>query len=163
MIKEMTMPNLSREFTGALEVYGYSADSPSRFSRVLDELTRFAGSACYSQKLGAEFLAATFSNLGGLVTSGEHSYRNLPTYAVDIIRRQIQRLAHAQAGVGQYCDQSVVSRTGASQHSLAERIDFLFLQITGARVLGLDTDKILFGNRHIFLYTGFDQKSIEAA
>lgn len=73
MIKEMTLPDLSREFTDALKAYGYSNDSLSRYSRVLDELSRFAGSACYSQRLGGKFLAEKLGNFGGLVTCGEHS------------------------------------------------------------------------------------------
>ena len=51
----------------------YSEDSLRRYRKVFREFEEYAGDCDYSQSKGTDFLLWKFKQLGGFVTSGEHS------------------------------------------------------------------------------------------
>ena len=44
-----------------------------RYRKVFEEFAEYAGDFYYSQSIGTDFLIVKFNQLGGFVTSGEHS------------------------------------------------------------------------------------------
>jgi len=82
MREKIKVSNLCREFEGVLVHYGYSDDSMRRYRKVFRELTEFSKDCEYSQKAGSEFLVDKFQEIGGFVTSGEHSKNEMYYFRV---------------------------------------------------------------------------------
>lgn len=73
MLKQIKVTDLCNELEEKLVSFQYSEDSMRRYRKVFREFTEYAGDCDYSQSKGTDFLLWKFKQLGGFVTSGEHS------------------------------------------------------------------------------------------
>lgn len=60
----------------------YSEDSMRRYRKVFHEFMEYSGDCDYSQSKGTDFLLWKFKQLGGFVTSGEHSKNEMYYFRV---------------------------------------------------------------------------------
>ena len=82
MIRQIKVRDLCNDLETKLVDLGYSEDSMRRYRKVFEELTVYAGDKDYSQSLGTDFLVEKFNQLGGFVTSGEHSKNEMYYFRV---------------------------------------------------------------------------------
>ena len=82
MLRQIKVSDLCKEFEEKLIKFQYSEDSMRRYRKVFQEFTEYAGDCDYSQSKGTEFLVWKFSQLGGFVTSGEHSKNEMYYFRV---------------------------------------------------------------------------------
>lgn len=82
MREKIKISNLCKEFEEVLVHYGYSDDSMRRYRKVFRELEEFSKNCVYSQKIGTDFLVDKFQEIGGFVTSGEHSKNEMYYFRV---------------------------------------------------------------------------------
>ena len=82
MIRQIKVRDLCNDLGTKLVDLGYSEDSMRRYRKVFEELTVYAGDKDYSQSLGTDFLVEKFNQLGGFVTSGEHSKNEMYYFRV---------------------------------------------------------------------------------
>jgi site-specific recombinase XerD len=73
MMKQIKAADLCNELECKLEELRYSDDSMRRYKKVFREFVEYAGDCDYSQSKSTDFLVWKFRQLGGFVTSGEHS------------------------------------------------------------------------------------------
>lgn len=73
MTKQFKVSDLCRELEEKLVGLHYSEDSMRRYKKVFNEFIEYAGDCNYTQSKGTEFLVLKFHQLGGFVSSGEHS------------------------------------------------------------------------------------------
>lgn len=73
MLKQIKVADLCNELERKLTELQYSDDSMRRYTKVFREFTEYTGDCNYSQSKGTDFLVWKFQQLGGFVTSGEHS------------------------------------------------------------------------------------------
>ena len=73
MLRQIKVADLCKELESKLKELHYSEDSMRRYGKVFREFTEYAGDCDYSQSKGTDFLVWKFQQLGGFVTSGEHS------------------------------------------------------------------------------------------
>lgn len=82
MIRQIKVKDLCNELEAKLVDLGYSEDSMRRYRKVFNELKEYSGDKDYSQSLGTDFLVEKFNQLGGFVTSGEHSKNEMYYFRV---------------------------------------------------------------------------------
>jgi integrase len=82
MMRQINVMNLCSELEEKLVDLGYSEDSMRRYRKVFQEFTEYAGDCDYSQSIGSDFLVKKFNQLGGFVTSGEHSKNEMYYFRV---------------------------------------------------------------------------------
>ena len=82
MVKQIKVADLCRELDNKLVDLGYSMDSMRRYRKVFQEFIEFAENFDYSQSIGTDFLVMKFNQLGGFVTSGEHSKNEMYYFRV---------------------------------------------------------------------------------
>lgn len=73
MNKQIGVKDLCNEFESLLVKLQFSEDSKRRYGKVLKEFSNYAGDIFYSQSVGVDFLISRFNQIGGFVTSDEHS------------------------------------------------------------------------------------------
>ena len=73
MLRQIKVADLCNELEEKLVDLQYSEDSMRRYRKVFQEFKEYAGDCDYSQSKGTDFLLWKFKQLGGFVTSGEHS------------------------------------------------------------------------------------------
>lgn len=73
MMRQIKVADLCSELEEKLIDLHYSEDSMHRYRKVFNEFVEYAGDCNYSQSKGTEFLVLKFQQLGGFVSSGEHS------------------------------------------------------------------------------------------
>jgi site-specific recombinase XerD len=73
MMRQIKAEDLCNEMDAKLVELHYSDDSMRRYRKVFREFTEYADGSIYSQSKGTDFLVWKFQQLGGFVTSGEHS------------------------------------------------------------------------------------------
>ena len=73
MMRQIKTVHLCSELESKLIELHYSDDSMRRYRKVFREFAEYAGDCDYSQSKGTDFLVWKFQQLGGFVTSGEHS------------------------------------------------------------------------------------------
>lgn len=73
MLRQIKVADLCNELEEKLVDLQYSEDSMRRYRKVFQEFKEYAGNYDYSQSKGTDFLLWKFKQLGGFVTSGEHS------------------------------------------------------------------------------------------
>ncbi len=82
MLRQIKVADLCNELEQKLIELKYSEDSMRRYSKVFHEFTEYAGDCDYSQSKGTDFLLWKFKQLGGYVTSGEHSKNEMYYFRV---------------------------------------------------------------------------------
>ena len=82
MMKQINVAGLCKELEEKLIELHYSEDSMYRYRKVFNELIEYAGDCYYSQSKGTEFLVWKFKQLGGFVSSGEHSKNEMYYFRV---------------------------------------------------------------------------------
>lgn len=82
MLRQIKVADLCNELEEKLVALQYSEDSMRRYRKVFREFTEYAGDCNYSQSKGADFLLWKFKQLGGFVTSGEHSKNEMYYFRV---------------------------------------------------------------------------------
>ena len=82
MIKQIKVPDLCDELEKKLMGLCYSEDSMYRYRKVFREFSGYTGITDYAQSKGADFLVWKFKQLGGFVTSGEHSKNEMYYFRV---------------------------------------------------------------------------------
>jgi len=73
MKKQIKVTELCQEFEELLEKLQFSEDSRRRYGKVLREFSNYAGDSDYLQSIGVDFLVYRFEQIGGFVTSDDHS------------------------------------------------------------------------------------------
>lgn len=73
MNKQIKVIDLCNEFEELLEKLQFSEDSMRRYGKVLKEFSSYVDDSEYSQSIGVDFLISRFKQIGGFVTSDEHS------------------------------------------------------------------------------------------
>lgn len=73
MLRQIKVVDLCNELEEKMVNFHYSEDSMRRYRKVFYEFKEYAGDCDYSQSKGTDFLLWKFNQLGGFVTSGEHS------------------------------------------------------------------------------------------
>ena len=86
MLRQIKVTELCKELEEKLVGLQYSEDSLRRYRKVFREFEEYAGDCDYSQSRGTDFLLWKFKQLGGFVTSGEHSKNEM--YYFRVIRSQ---------------------------------------------------------------------------
>ena len=81
-MRQFRVKDLCDELETKLINLGYSEDSMRRYRKVFQEFSEYAGNCDYSQSLGTDFLVKKFNQLGGFVTSGEHSKNEMYYFRV---------------------------------------------------------------------------------
>ena len=82
MLRQIKVANLCNELEKQLEKLQYSEDSMRRYRKVFREFAEYTGDCYYSQSKGTDFLLWKFNQLGGFVTSGEHSKNEMYYFRV---------------------------------------------------------------------------------
>lgn len=82
MLRQIKVANLCAELEDKLVTLQYSEDSMRRYRKVFREFMEYAGDCDYSQSKGTDFLLWKFNQLGGFVTSGEHSKNEMYYFRV---------------------------------------------------------------------------------
>lgn len=82
MTKQIKIADLCNELEEKLVELQYSEDSMRRYHKVFQEFMEYAGDCDYSQSKGTDFLLWKFKQLGGFVTSGEHSKNEMYYFRV---------------------------------------------------------------------------------
>lgn len=82
MLRQIKVADLCIEFEKKIIEFQYSEDSLRRYRKVLQEFMEYAGDCDYSQSRGTDFLMGKFKQLGGFVTSGEHSKNEMYYFRV---------------------------------------------------------------------------------
>jgi len=82
MMRQIKVKDLCTELENKLIELGYSEDSMRRYRKVFLEFAEYAGDCDYSQSIGTDFLVKKFNQLGGFVTSGEHSKNEMYYFRV---------------------------------------------------------------------------------
>lgn len=82
MMRQIKVKDLCTELENKLIELGYSEDSMRRYRKVFLEFVEYAGTCDYSQSIGTDFLVKKFNQLGGFVTSGEHSKNEMYYFRV---------------------------------------------------------------------------------
>lgn len=73
MLRQIKVADLCNEPEEKLVNLQYSEDSMRRYRKVFQEFKEYTDDCDYSQSKGTDFLLWKFKQLGGFVTSGEHS------------------------------------------------------------------------------------------
>lgn len=82
MLRQIKVTELCKELEEKLVGLQYSEDSLRRYRKVFREFEEYAGDCDYSQSRGTDFLLWKFKQLGGFVTSGEHSKNEMYYFRV---------------------------------------------------------------------------------
>ena len=82
MMRQIKVKDLCNEFENKLIELGYSDDSMSRYRQVFKEFSEYSKDYNYSQSLGTNFLVEKFKIMGGFVTTGEHSKKEMYYFRV---------------------------------------------------------------------------------
>lgn len=82
MLRQIKVADLCKELEEKLVELQYSEDSMRRYCKVFQEFVEYAGDCDYSQSKGTDFLLWKFKQLGGFVTSGEHSKNEMYYFRV---------------------------------------------------------------------------------
>lgn len=82
MLRQIKISDLCNELEKKLVELNYSDDSLQRYRKVFHELMEYTGDCDYSQSKGTDFLMWKFKQLGGFVTSGEHSKNEMYYFRV---------------------------------------------------------------------------------
>ena len=82
MLRQIKVAVLCKELEEKLVELNYSEDSMRRYRKVFHEFMEYAGDCDYSQSKGTDFLLWKFKQLGGFVTSGEHSKNEMYYFRV---------------------------------------------------------------------------------
>lgn len=82
MLRQIKVADLCNELEKQLEKLQYSEDSMRRYRKVFREFDEYTGDCYYSQSKGTDFLLWKFNQLGGFVTSGEHSKNEMYYFRV---------------------------------------------------------------------------------
>lgn len=82
MIRQIKISALCSELEQELVKLHYSEDSVRRYKKVFQEFMEYTGDCNYSQSIGTDFLVWKFQQLGGFVTSGEHSKNEMYYFRV---------------------------------------------------------------------------------
>ncbi len=82
MLRQIKVADLCKELEEKLVELNYSEDSMRRYRKVFHEFMEYAGDCDYSQSKGTDFLLWKFKQLGGFVTSGEHSKNEMYYFRV---------------------------------------------------------------------------------
>src|SRR5699024_12251161 len=90
MLRQIKVTELCKELEEKLVGLQYSEDSLRRYRKVFREFEEYAGDCDYSQSRGTDFLLWKFKQLGGFVTSGEHSKNEM--YYFRVIRSEERRV-----------------------------------------------------------------------
>ena len=82
MLRQIKVADLCNELEKQLEKLQYSEDSMRRYRKVFREFAEYTGDCYYSQSKGTGFLLWKYNQLGGFVTSGEHSKNEMYSFRV---------------------------------------------------------------------------------
>ena len=82
MLRQIKITDLCNELEQKFVELQYSEDSMRRYRKVFQEFMEYAGDCNYSQSKGTDFLLWKFKQLGGFVTSGEHSKNEMYYFRV---------------------------------------------------------------------------------
>ena len=82
MLRQIKISDLCNELEEKLIELQYSEYSMQEYHKVFREFMEYAGDCDYSQSKGTDFLLWKFKQLGGFVTSGEHSKNEMYYFRV---------------------------------------------------------------------------------
>lgn len=82
MLRQTQIADLCKKLESKLRDLHYSEDSIRRYGKVFREFTEYVDGCDYSQSKGKTFLIWKFQQLGGFVTSGEHTTNGMTDAAL---------------------------------------------------------------------------------